>query len=103
VKDTRLWVVGGGLAVTAWLLILSLFPPHPPAVAAEGVPVVRYFCRESGATFDLPLAAGPLDNPETGRPTLVPAVYDARRKRWKPGPPLEVMYRMGLLQQQAAE
>lgn len=103
VSDARIWFVGCGLVAVAWLLVPSLFPTQPPAVAAEDVPVVRYVCRESGETFDLPFTAGLLENPETGRQTLVPAVYDPRRKRWKPGPPLHVMHRMGLLQQPVAE
>jgi hypothetical protein len=27
----------------------------------------------------------------------VPAIYDARRKKWRPGPPLAEMRQMGLL------
>ena len=102
-KDARLWIGIAGICLTAWLIAPFVLPPRPPTVAAEDVPVIHYVCRESGDVFELPLAGERLDHPETGRPTLGPAVYDARRKKWRPGPPLEVMHRLGLLQQQAAE
>lgn len=102
-KDPRLWTGITGLCLTAWLIAPFVFPPRPPAVAAEDIPIIHYVCRESGDVFELPLAGERLDHPDTGRPTLVPAVYDARRKKWRPGPPLEAMHRLGLLQQQATE
>lgn len=102
-KDPRLLMAIAGLAVTVWLVAPFVFPPQPPVVAAEDVLVIHYVCQESGDVFELPLTGERLDHPETGRPTLVPAVYDARRKKWRPGPPLEVMHRQGLLRQQAAE
>jgi hypothetical protein len=43
------------------------------------------------------LTAAALPNPTTGKPTLVPAVFDAKKKRWRPGPPLDVMRKKGLL------
>ncbi len=102
-NDVRMWLAVAGLCLAAWLVVPVAFPPPPPAVAAEDIPSIHYVCRESGEVFELPLAGDRREHPETGRPTLVPAVYDARRKRWRPGPPLEAMHRMGLLQQQAAE
>ena len=102
-KDPRLLMAIAGLAVTAWLVAPFVFPPRPPAVAAEDVLVIHYVCQESGDVYELPLTGERLDHPETGRPTLVPAVYDARRKKWRPGPPLDVMHRQGLLLQQATK
>jgi hypothetical protein len=96
-KDPRLWLAVVAFAVAAWLIAPSVFPPRPPAVAEELISQIRYVCRKSGEVFTLPLAGDVVDNPKTGEPTLVPAVYDARRKKWRPGPPLDVMHRQGLL------
>ena len=96
-RDSRVWIgiLASGLA--AWLLAPVVFPPRPPAVAEDAVPEIHYVCTETGESFVRPLAAAALTHPTTGRPTLVPAVYDAKRKKWRPGPPLEVMRRQGLL------
>ena len=101
--DIRLWLAGAGLTFSAWLIVPLLFPSRPPAVAAEDIPITHYVCRESGEVFEQPLTGSPIENPHTGRRTLVPAVYDARRKKWKPGPPLEVMHRQGLLHPRPTE
>lgn len=102
-KDPRFWTAIVGLGLTAWLIAPFVFPPRPPAVAAEDIPIIHYVCRESGEVFELPLAGDVVANPKTGDATLVPAVYDPRRKTWRPGPPLEVMHRQGHLQRQTAE
>jgi hypothetical protein len=96
-KDARIWVAAICLLVAAWLIAPLVFPPRAPAVAEELIPQIRYVCKHSGEVFTLPLTGDVLDNPKTGEPTLVPAVYDARRKKWRPGPPPEVMHRHGLL------
>lgn len=96
-KDMRTWIAVVALAVAAWLIAPFALPPRAPAVAKELIPQICYVCKKSGEVFTLPLAGAVLDNPKTGEPTLVPAVYDKRRKKWRPGPPLEVMHRQGLL------
>ena len=96
-KDARIWMAVVALAVAAWSISPFVFPPRAPAVAEESIPRIRYVCRKSGEVFVLPLAGDVVDNPKTGAPTLVPAVFDTRRKQWRPGPPLEVMHRQGLL------
>jgi len=96
-KDPRVWIALVALAAAAWSISPFVFPPRSPAVAEESTPRIRYVCRKSGEVFVLPLAGALVDNPKTGAPTLVPAVYDARRKKWRPGPPLGVMHREGLL------
>lgn len=98
-KDPRVWSAVVAFAVAAWLIAPFVFPPRAPVVAEELVPRIRYVCRNSGEVFMLPLAGDVLDHPKTGAPTLVPAVYDARRRKWRPGPPLHVMHRKGLLGQ----
>jgi hypothetical protein len=96
-KDARIWIAVVAIAVATWLIAPFVLPPRAPAVAEEMIPQIRYVCTKSGEVFALPLAGDVLDNPKTGEPTLVPAVYDARWKKWRPGPPLEVMHRQGLL------
>lgn len=96
-KDARIWMAVVSCAVAAWLIAPSVFPPRAPAVAEELIPQIRYVCKKSGEVFTLPLTSDVLENPKTGEPTLVPAVYDKRRKKWRPGPPLEMMHRQGLL------
>jgi len=97
-KDMRLWGAILGLVIASWLLYPSVFAKRPPTVENDDVIVIHYVCRESGKVFELPLAGECCEHPETGRQTLVPAVYDARRKKWRPGPPLAEMRQMGLLQ-----
>jgi hypothetical protein len=96
-KDPRIWIAVVAVAVAAWLIAPFAFPPRAPVVAKESVPRIRYVCRKTGEVFTLPLAGGVRENPKTGEPTLVPAVFDARLQKWRPGPPLEVMHRQGLL------
>jgi hypothetical protein len=96
-KDPRIWIAVVALAVAAWLIAPFAFPPRAPAVTEESVPRIRYVCRKTGEVFTLPLTGAMRDNPTTGEPTLVPAVYDEQRRQWRPGPPLEVMHRQGLL------
>lgn len=95
-KDPRLWLATVGLLVSAWLVVPAVLPPRPPAPAIA-TPSIAYVCRESGEMFELPLAGPGADHPVTGRPSLVPAVFDRRQRRWRPGPPLDEMRRRGLL------
>lgn len=96
-KDARIWTAAVALSVAAVLIGRFVIPVRPPAVAEAEIPEIRYVCRESGEVFTLRMAGEVLDHPMTGQPTLVPAVYDAKRKKWKPGPPLEIMHKKGLL------
>lgn len=95
-KEPQVWIAVA-LAVASWLIAPLAFPARAPVVTEEMVPRIRYICRKSGEVFLLPLAGDVLNSPTTGESTLVPAVYDARRKKWRAGPPLEVMHRKGLL------
>lgn len=97
-KDPRLWIALVALMLATWRILAGvpgLFPARPPAVVEESIPEVPFVCRESGEVFRLRLTSEILEHPRTGRPTLVPAVYDARRKRWLPGPPAAVMHGAG--------
>jgi hypothetical protein len=96
-KDPRMWVAIGAGILGAWLLGAALLPQRRPAVAKEAAPEIRYVCRESGEVFMRPLTAETLAHPETGRMTLVPAIFDTKKKQWRPGPPLDVMRKKGLL------
>jgi hypothetical protein len=95
-KDMRLWMAAVGLLVAAALVVPRLLPQRPPR-PTDAVPVIMYVCRQSGEVFELPLDGPVVDHPGTGQPTLVPAVYDQRRRRWRPGPPLDEMRRRGML------
>jgi hypothetical protein len=96
-KDARFWTAVVALSVAGWLIAPVVIPARAPVVAEESISEVRYVCTETGELFTRRLTAATLPHPTTGKPTLVPAVYDVKRKKWKPGPPLEVMQRQGLL------
>jgi len=96
-KDPRFWTAVVAFGVAACLLGPSVLPARAPTVAADSIPEVRYICTETGEVFTRRLTAAALPHPTTGNPTLVPAVFDPKKKTWKPGPPLEVMHRQGRL------
>ena len=96
-KDPRVWTAVVALGIAAWLIGPSVIPVRPPAVSEDAIPKITYVCRESGEVFTLRMAGEVHEHPATGKPTLVPAVYDAKRKKWKPGPPLEIMHQKGLI------
>jgi hypothetical protein len=96
-RDPRLWTSLAAFALASWLIMPHVLGRRPPAVAAHEAMAIPYICQESGDVFRLPLSETVQVNPETGKPTLVPAVYDEKRRKWKPGPPLEVMHKKGLL------
>jgi hypothetical protein len=89
-KDGRLWSAIVGFGIGAWLLVPQLIAPRAPRIRAEDIPVMDYICRDTKEVFRLPAKGPVLPHPQTGKATLVPAVYDARAKTWKPGLPLEV-------------
>ena len=95
--DPRVWTAMVAFGAAAVLLVRAVLPARAPAVAEESIAEIHYVCTESGEVFTRRLTAASLPHPTTGKPTLVPAVYDPRKKKWKPGPPLEVMHRRGLL------
>ena len=96
-KDARFWTAAVAFGAAAYLLGPTMLPARAPAVAEESIAEIRYVCTETGEVFPRRLTAEALPHPTTGRPTLVPAVYDTRKRTWKPGPPLEIMHRRGLL------
>lgn len=96
-RDVRIWGAIAAFVAAGWLIAPVVFRPRPPAVAAEAVPEIRYVCRKSGQVFTLPMTGDVLPHPATGEPTLVPAVYDPRLRKWRPGPPRDVMHRKGML------
>lgn len=96
-KDARFWTAVVSCGLAAFLIAPAVLPARAPVVAEESIAEIRYVCTETGEVFTRRLTAAALPHPTTGKPSLVPAVYDAKRKKWKPGPPLEVMQRKGLL------
>ena len=96
-KDIRIWFSAGAILVATYLIGSQFYGKPRPDFRIEDLPQIRYVCKKSGEVFTLPLMGDVHENPKTGEPTLVPAVYDKRRKKWRPGPPLEMMHRQGLL------
>ena len=84
------------LGAIAWFTLgrgetrLSAAPP-PPAQ-------VMWLCLETGRLSEGPRPVSadeaPRVNPETGRPTLVQALYCAKCQGWRPRPPAAVRERM---------
>jgi hypothetical protein len=89
-KDARVWCAAVGVGMAAWLLVPQVLVARPPRVRADDIQVMEYICRETKEVFRLSATGPLLANPKTGKSTLVPAVYDARAKVWKQGPPLDV-------------
>jgi hypothetical protein len=96
-KDARFWTAIVAFGLAAFLLVPAILPARAPTVAEDSIPEIHYVCTETGEVFMRRLTAAALPNPTTGKPTLVPAVFDAKKKQWRPGPPLEVMRKKGLL------
>lgn len=89
-RDIRLWCAVAGFGIAAWLLAPQVFGARPPRVGVAEIPVTEYICGETKEVFRLSATGPRLAHPKTGRLTLVPAVYDARKKVWKQGPPLDI-------------
>lgn len=96
-KDSRFWTAVISFGLATFLIAPAVLPARAPAVAEKSIAEIRYVCTETGEVFTRRLTAAALPHPTTGKSSLVPAVYDAKRKKWKPGPPLEVMQRQGRL------
>ena len=86
-------LVAAGSGVRSWL-----GGSRPAAVTGADV---TYICLETGETFEGPVQSVPALNPETGRNTLVPAVYSTAKKAWLPAPPEEALRRHRRLMSQA--
>ena len=96
-KDARFWTAVVAFGLAAFLLVPAILPARAPAVAEDSIPEIHYVCTETGEVFMRRLTAAALPHPTTGEATLVPAVYDRKKKTWKAGPPPEIMHRRGLL------
>jgi len=93
-RDPRLWTAVVALGFAGWLIVPAFLGGTPTAGRAEDIPEADFICRETKEVFRLQATADVLPNPKTGRPTLVPAVYDERRKTWKQGPSLAARQRL---------
>lgn len=93
-RDPRFWTALVAFGIGACLIVPHVIGERAPVVRVEELPETDYICRETKEVFRLPVAAGMVTNPKTGKATLMPAVYDAKKKSWKPGPPLDVRQRM---------
>jgi len=61
------------------------------AEPTETGPSVVYVCAETQEAFVGPPQAAPVTHPDTGRKTLVPAIYNPEADRWQPMPPLDLL------------
>lgn len=85
------------LPVTIVLVVLSGWflwgrmgsAPRETPVDAEDLETIVFVCRESGELFVGKVRPTPAAHPATGRPTLMPGLYDSKSQRWVAGPPLE--------------
>jgi hypothetical protein len=92
-RDPRVWAACVAFGIAAWLIVPQVVGGRLPTVRAEDLPEADFICRETREVFRLPATASVLPNPQTGRLTLVPAVFDPKTKGWRPGPPLDVRQR----------
>ena len=77
------------IAVEVLLALLGC--ENGPGAAADGTAEVVYVCTETQDAFVGAPQAAPLANPDTGRKTLVPAVYNPDAGRWQAMPPLKAL------------
>ena len=58
--------------------------------AAGDQPTVVYVCEESQTLVEAPQQPTPAENPETGQPTLLRALFCSKCKKWHAVPPSDV-------------
>ena len=92
-RDPRVWVACVGFGLAGWLIGPQVVGGRGRVVRAEDLPEADFICRETREVFRLPASAAVLSHPQTGKLTLVPAIFDPKTKAWKPGPPLDVRQR----------
>lgn len=84
----------GLFAAALYLVILPAIDSLlPRRVTAEDSRRMVYVCQETGALTVGPPQPTPAVNPETGRATLVSALYCPKCERWRAAPPLELLQR----------
>jgi hypothetical protein len=76
------------LASSVMLVIAGCGGPAPTAATR---PPVVYVCTETQEAFVGTARRTPAANPDTGRDTLVPALYNPEAGRWQAMPPLDVL------------
>lgn len=83
-----------GLIVGGILLlgVLAAAARSKNSASTADLPPTVYICRESKEIFFSSLPLSEALHPETGRATLVAAVYCPECETWQPGPPIERRY-----------
>jgi hypothetical protein len=61
------------------------------SVKASAQEEVVYVCTETHAAFVGTPRKVPAENPDTGRRTLMPALFNPAKSKWQAMPPLEVL------------
>ena len=79
---------GTALLMAGWWVYSWMADRRPASVTGNDV---TYICLETREVIEGPVQAVPALNPNTGRRTLVPAVYSNRTKEWVPAPSEEVL------------
>lgn len=85
-KHTFFYIALAVLAAAA-LFLLPPFEWGGPSAGGQADDHVTYICRETNAISTGPPQPTPAVNPQTGRPTLLRALYCERCRAWQPAPP----------------
>ena len=78
------------LLCSGWAAYVWLADRPPPPVTGNDV---TYICLETKVVIEGPVQPVPAVNPQTGRRTLVRAIYSNSTEEWVPAPSEEVMRR----------
>jgi hypothetical protein len=86
-RDVKLWLALGGLALSGWLIVGAMDRDRSPPVTDDELRQMVFVCRESQELFVGAARATPATHPTTQRQTLLPGWYCAKCQTWHAGPP----------------
>lgn len=90
-RDPRLWLVLVVIVAAGGLISWQLRGSDQSApVTQDELEDAVFVCRESGAVFVGKVRPTPATHPSTGKPTLMPGLYDTRKQAWVAAPPFEL-------------
>lgn len=93
-RDPRLWLVMVVIVAAGALISWQLRSPDQSApVSQEELDDAVFVCRDSGDVFIGKVRPTPATHPATGKPTLMPGLYDTRQQAWVAAPPFELQQR----------
>jgi hypothetical protein len=86
-----------GLTFVCAMLVPGCANDSPPVLDGGARPAeITYLCRETGETLKAPRQQTPAVNPQTGRKTLVQALYCTSCQAWHAAPPPAMAERLPL-------